>query len=135
MTALIDTNVAIHLRDRDVEVVGRIADLATVPLLSIISRVELEGGVTVADATLRDRRRKSLDELISRLQVLDFNDAATTAYANIVAVTGYSRPRVLDRMIAATAIAHDASLITINGQHFRDIPGLKLIEWPSPSPA
>ena len=40
--------------------------------------------------------------------------------------------RILDRLIAATAIVHDLTLVTINGADFRDIPGLKLEAWPAP---
>lgn len=134
MKALIDTNVAIHLRDRDSEILDRIADLAEPPAISIITSVELEGGIAAALPPVRDRRRASLDALIDRIDVIDFDTAAAEAYGKIIAGAGYSRARILDRMIAATAIAHAASLITINGQDFRDVPGLDLVAWPSPAP-
>lgn len=35
----------------------------------------------------------------------------------------------LDRLIAAQAIARDATLITRNGKDFRRIEGLRLVEW------
>ena len=35
-------------------------------------------------------------------------------------------------MIAAQAIAIGATLITMNGSDFQDIPGLTLEIWPSP---
>jgi tRNA(fMet)-specific endonuclease VapC len=38
-------------------------------------------------------------------------------------------------MIAATALAHDLTLITMNGKDFRDLPGLKLVEWETPEAA
>jgi predicted nucleic acid-binding protein len=134
LTTLIDTNVAIYLRDRDAEILARLDALPDVLSLSIVSRVELEGGVGTPFPDLRARRRASLALLLLNVQQLNFDAACATAYAGIIATIGYSRPRTLDRMIAATALAHGASLITINGQHFRDIPALKLIEWPSPSP-
>jgi predicted nucleic acid-binding protein len=43
------------------------------------------------------------------------------------------RSRILDRMIAAQAISTGITLITMNGDDFRDIPGLNLEVWPSPS--
>jgi tRNA(fMet)-specific endonuclease VapC len=43
--------------------------------------------------------------------------------------TGYSRRKVLDRMIAAQALVDEATLVTRNGDDFRDIPGLTLLEW------
>jgi hypothetical protein len=43
MVYLLDTNVAIHLRDGDATATSRVAALEGAILLSVISRVELEG--------------------------------------------------------------------------------------------
>lgn len=43
--------------------------------------------------------------------------------------TDFSRRRIIDRMIAAQALLHDATLVTMNGEDFKDIPGLKLLIW------
>jgi predicted nucleic acid-binding protein len=128
LSSLIDTNIAIHLRDRDPWVLTRYAGLSESPALSIISIVELEGGI-VGRPELAPARRASLDLLLPRFEIIDFDNKAAAAYSAIIAVTGYSRPRLLDRMIAATAIVHDRVLITANGSDFRDIPGLKLEVW------
>ena len=42
---------------------------------------------------------------------------------------GYSRRKLLDRMIAAQALVHRATLVTLNEDDFRDIPGLHLESW------
>ena len=84
------------------------------------------------DAKNAVARRASLDALIRRIVVLAFDEQAVAAYSDIIAAKGYSRSNLVDRMIAATAIAHDLTLATINGDDFRDIPGLKLEVWPSP---
>jgi tRNA(fMet)-specific endonuclease VapC len=36
---------------------------------------------------------------------------------------------MLDRMIAAQALAHRATVVTQNGDDFREIPGLPLLTW------
>ena len=41
------------------------------------------------------------------------------------------RQRMMDIAIAATALAHEAALWTVNTQDFRDIPGLRLYETPA----
>ena len=133
MSSLIDTNIAIHLRDRDPWVLTRYAGLSVSPALSIISVVELEGGI-VGRPELASTRRESLDLLLPKFEILDFGTKAAAAYSAIIAITGYSRSKLLDRMIAATAIVHDRVLITANGADFRDIPGLKLEVWTPEGP-
>lgn len=128
---LIDTNVAIYLRDREPTITGRIADLAAPPKISIMTWVELENGVA-RDSSNQQSRRRSLDVLLERIPILDVDRPIVLAYRDIVFVTGYSRARVTDRLIAATALAYDLALVTINGADFRDVPSLELVIWRDP---
>ncbi|MCY1646085.1 type II toxin-antitoxin system VapC family toxin [Caulobacter sp. SL161] len=128
MAYVLDTNVAIHLRDGDPDVATRITALEGAILLSIISRVELEGGV-YREATQAGLRRSRLDAMLKVLPVLDFDEAPADAYRRIVEAAGYSRCKVVDRMIAAQALAHRATLVTFNADDFRDIPDLSLLAW------
>jgi len=125
---VLDTNVAIHLRDGDPTISARIAALDDAILLSIVTRVELEGGV-YRDPADAPARRARLDTLLRAIPVLAFDDAAADAYAAIVASAGYSRRKLLDRMIAAQALVHRATLVTMNADDFRDIAGLETIAW------
>jgi len=131
MPILIDTNIAIYVRDDEPSIMARLASLAAPPQLSVVTRVELEGG-SAGISSVAKRRRARLDELLESLEVHDFDSTCAAVYRTVIECCGYSRSRVLDRMIAATAIVHDLSLITINGDDFRDIPGLKLEIWPAP---
>ncbi len=128
MAYLLDTNIAIDLRDGDLVISARIAALDDAVMLSIITRVELEGGVH-RDPDQASVRRPRLDAILEVLPVLDFNAEAADAYRMIVEAAGYSRRKLLDRMIAAQALVHRATLVTRNGAHFRDVPGLALLEW------
>ena len=89
MAFLLDTDVALHLRDGDEAVTAKVA----------------------------------------ALPVLAFDDTAADAYRQIVESAGYSRRKILDRMIAAQAIVHRATLVTRNAADFRDVPGLDLMVW------
>ena len=128
MTHVLDTNIAIHLRDGDPEVTAKVAALEGAVLLSIISRVELEGGVYREPAEAGVRRAR-LDLMLDALPVLDFDREAADAYRMIVEAAGYSRRKIQGRMIAAQALVHHATLVTRNAADFQDIPGLMLIEW------
>jgi tRNA(fMet)-specific endonuclease VapC len=125
---LLDTNVANHLRDGDPAVTSQIAALEGAILLSVISRVELEGGV-YRDPAQTGIRRPRLDAMLAALPVLAFDDSAADAYRQIVETVGYSRRKLLDRIIAAQALVHRATLVTMNAVDFRDVPGLELLSW------
>jgi predicted nucleic acid-binding protein len=125
---MLDTNVAIHLRDRDPSVIDKLAGLDDAIVLSVITRVELEGGV-YTDPSKAEIRRRRLDAILAAIPVVAFDAAAADAYRSIVAVARYSRRKLLDRMIAAHALAHRATLVTMNADDFTDVPGLVLLAW------
>lgn len=125
---IIDTIIAIALRDVDRETHARIDALGEVPVLSMITRIELENGANSEPGAERHRRRL-LDRLMETLSVEMFTHADILAYGRIVHDLGYDRRLTLDRLIAAQAIARDAVLVTRNGRDFRKIKGLKLEVW------
>jgi predicted nucleic acid-binding protein len=125
---MLDTNVAIHLRDGDPLVTDQVAALEDAVVMSIVTRVELEGGV-YREPMHMTLRRARLDTMLAAIPTLAFDDPAAEAYAAIVALAGYSRRKLLDRMIAAQAIVHRATLVTFNPDDFKDIPQLQLRVW------
>ena len=128
MAYLLDTNIVIRLRDGEAAIEERIAALSASAVLSIVTRIELEGGAhrDPADALAR---RARLDAILEGMPVLAFGDADADAYRRIVEAAGYSRRKLLDRMIAAQALVHRATLVTQNPADFQDIPGLELLAW------
>ena len=67
MAYLLDTNVAIHLRDGDVAVTDRVAGVDGAVLMSIITRAELEGGVYREPAHAAIRRVR-MDTMLARFR-------------------------------------------------------------------
>lgn len=128
MAFVLDTNVAIDLRDGELVVTGKVAALQGAILMSIVTRVELEGGV-YRDPAYAAVRRLRLDAMLGAIPTLAFDDLAAETYRSIVASAGYSRRKLLDRMIAAQALVHRATLVTRNGADFADVPGLNLLAW------
>jgi tRNA(fMet)-specific endonuclease VapC len=125
---LLDTNITIFLREGLPAMVRRVEELPRKPFLSAVTRVELEGGV-YAIAAEQEERRVAVDAMLRLLPLLDFDFEMSEVYGHIVAQTGFNRRKIIDRMIAATAIVADLTLITINGDDFADIDGLKLEVW------
>jgi len=125
---LIDTNVAILVRDGDEVAAARVEGLSDPIFLSVISRVELEGGV-YRDQSTAGLLRPRVDRMLEALVELPFGTAEAVAYGGIVEACGFSRTRLADRMIAATALVARVPLLTNNPRDFRDVPGLDLMEW------
>ena len=74
-------------------------------------------------------RRARLDAMLRAIPALAFDDLAAETYGTIVASAGYSRRKLLDRMIAAQALVHRATLVTSNPDDFSDVPGLSSLVW------
>jgi tRNA(fMet)-specific endonuclease VapC len=132
LSFLIDTNVVIHLRDGDEGIARNMAELDALPAIAMITRIELENGL-YRDPEQTELLRTNLAAILRRTDVIDFGEMEFGAYRTILEQVGFSKRKVLDRMIAATALAHDLTLITMNGKDFRDVPGLKLVEWETPA--
>lgn len=127
---LLDTSVVIILRDRPRALDASLASIRSKPIISIVSRIELENGAAAA-GELGRTRRLLLSELLVDMPVLNFDRACADEYRRIVQATGFSRRKTLDRMIAATALANRYPLATVNGTDFADIPDLELEVWPT----
>jgi predicted nucleic acid-binding protein len=131
LATLLDTDVAIHLREGDPWVEEQVRRLRAPLQISAITRIELESGV-YRELDLAQLRRTTLDELLTFVNTLDFGTQEIAAYRRILEATGYSKRKIADRMTAATALVHGLPLVTLNGRDFRDVPGLELIEWERP---
>ena len=130
MALLIDTNIAIHARDRTERVLDALAEHDGQVLLSALSLAELQRGLH-RDPAVPALRSERLAILLEAIPVIPFDAAAAEAYGTIIAQCGWVRGRDYDRMIAAHAIATSATLVTNNEADFRDIPGLTLVNWMS----
>jgi predicted nucleic acid-binding protein len=123
---LIDTSVAIELNK------GEPVRCGTELAASALTIAELTGGLNAAsDALERWRRQRQLRQIEASIEALPFDFLCAKAYGLVYAAierTG-RKPRggrAVDLMIAATALAHELPLYTLNP---RDLRGLEdLIE-------
>lgn len=116
------------MREGDVRIIRRSAELPDSALLSILSVVELEGGVSAAPERSAMRRTK-LDEIYDAVEILPFEWDDAAAYRQIVETCGFSRAKIIYRLIAAQALVVGATVATLNPRDFRGIPVLKVEDW------
>lgn len=128
MLRLLDTSVAILLRDLDPRIGDLVAALERLPMLSVLTLVELHGGIASSRAG-QETRRRGLGIMLDLLTVLPFGSAEAALYGEIVEALGFTRSKIIDRMIAAQALAVGATLVTLNPRDFRGIKSLRVEDW------
>jgi len=125
---LLDTSVAIALRDSEPGLLERRKGSSALASISVVTAVELEGGIWRSQSGVAERRA-ALDAIYEVFELLAFTDREAAAYGQIVEQLGFSRSKVIDRMIAATAIVAGRTLATLNPRDFQGIPGLTVEDW------
>lgn len=132
MPYLLDTSIYSQpLRRRpDPSVISRWKEVGDgVCRVSVFCELEvLQGIESTASERLRGLYRAVLKD---RLPVIPFTSAEAEVYARIqgnAVRTGTTRP-VIDLCIAATAITHSLTLVTLNTRDFSGIEGLVVQSW------
>ncbi|UFU02960.1 type II toxin-antitoxin system VapC family toxin [Ruania suaedae] len=127
---LLDTNVLVallrgqaeraHPRLRAAE--GRIA-------VSTISEMQLEYGVERSQEPLRNRQ--AVDELLSLVEILEFDTIAAMHAGRIRAVLASAGAPIgpFDSLLAGHARSLGLVLVTNNTREFTRVPGLEVEDW------
>jgi tRNA(fMet)-specific endonuclease VapC len=126
----LDTNSVIYF----FKGMGRVAErlLGTPPrevALPAVVLYELELGL--AKSSSPERRRSHVDELVRRVTILPFGHTEAQVTARIRADLERAGEPIgpLDFLIAGTALASGAILVTHNTKEFSRIGGLSLEDW------
>lgn len=123
---LIDTNIAVSLINGDAEIRSRFEVETREAMISVVTEIELRGGI-------QSQRVENGDEilavLLAQLPILPLDSECAQHYASIVEAAGFSRRKVIDRMIAATALRYELPLATLNPRDFADVPALVVEAW------
>jgi len=130
VTYLLDTNTLIYF----FKGLGRVAErlFAVLPsqvAVSAVSLYELEVGL--ARSTAPEKRRAQLDELMAVIRLLPFDALAAAESARLrVRLESRGAPIApMDTLIAGTALAHGAVMVTRNTREFGRIDGLRVEDW------
>jgi len=126
----LDTNTLIYF----FKGMGRVAEhlLARPPSeigIPMVVVYEIETGI--AKSSRPEARRRQFEQLLDVVNVLPFDHAAARQAANLRArLERHGTPiGPLDTLIAGTALAHAATLVTHNTGEFRRVKGLELVDW------
>lgn len=133
---VIDTNILVDLlrvrsTPAQIAAVGFIQQLQSTEEALLTTRFNVaELYVGAALSRDSDDHLQRIDALLAPFQILDFDDRAARAYAEIEAGLRRSGRPVgdFDALIAATTLSHGQSLATRNVRHFSTIPGLTLVK-------
>jgi len=130
----LDTNVFVSLlRGKSVAARDKLAsiDPSEIKVSEVVRAELLHGCLRSARPT---ENRKLVDRILSPFERLPFSGDAAEHYATIRADLE-SRGKTIgpnDLMIAATARAHGAIMVTQNVSEFSRVPGLAIEDWTAP---
>ena len=128
---LLDTNICVELtRGRAPAVIARLRrrKIGTVGI-SAITLAELRFGV--ARSSDPARNMIALAHFCSPLEICPFDHEAASAYGPVRAALAQAGTPIgpLDTLIAAHAVALQATVVTNNEREYRRVPGLSVENW------
>ena len=126
---LLDTNIVVAFLNGDNSILKRIKDEIDRIALSSLVVAELDYG-----AKASQRAKENLEKLyrfLDVVQVVPFDIECAKICGSIKSkLRNIGKPTgEVDVLIAATAMAHKATLVTANKKHFENIEGLKIEMW------
>jgi len=127
---LLDTNVVVAFLNGNKSVLKKIRLEINNIALSTLVVAELDYGAKVSQKAKENRER--LYRFIDAVLIVPFDIECAKIFGTIKSkLRSIGRPTgEVDALIAATAMAHNATLVTANKKHFENIEGLKVEVWP-----
>lgn len=131
MKLMLDTNICIYIiKQQPVAVLKRFLEYQIGDIgISSITLSELRYGV--AKSTHQEKNAKALDEFITPLEVVSFDEKAAYAYGEIRATLEKAGTPIgaMDMLIAAHAVSLGIPLVTNNTREFVRITSINVIDW------
>ena len=128
---LLDTNICVRFLRGDKSISRRLLNADENDDLRMPAMVEGELFYGVEKSERRDENREKVKSLLALIPVCHTDDETMEKFGELKAVAESSGKRVddADVLIAATALRHDAVLVTGNARHFSRFAGLAIEDW------
>lgn len=126
----LDTNTLIYFFKAQGKVSQNLfAQSPSVILIPSVVLYEISTGIAKSQDSIR--RRRQLAALLKLIKIIDFNQKAALEAGKTRALLESQGQMIgpTDILIAATALAHNAILITRNLAEFSRIPDLRVADW------
>lgn len=133
---LLDTDTLTHLYAGRLNVVERLRNVDDSEVgITIITKVEvLRGRIdyllkseTSVDLLKAQELLFRTEELLSRLLIVPVSQVASEEFNRLRAISKLRKIGRADLLIASIALANRATLVTRNVRHFKQIPGMRLV--------
>jgi tRNA(fMet)-specific endonuclease VapC len=135
---LLDTDTLSRLYAGDARLRERVTQLdPSFVATSVVTRIEIVQGrfdyllkASTGDELLRAMAwLERSEELLGHITVLPITELTANRFDHLRTNKKLKKIGRADLLIAATALAYDATQVTRNLRHFRQIPGLKVENW------
>jgi len=127
---VLDTNTLIYYFKGQGQIAKNLANVSPQEIgISTIVLFELQVGI--AKSTSPAKRTQQLQQLLSRVNLVPFDRDSAVAAATIRAQLEQQGTPIgpLDVLIAGTALAFQATLVTHNAKEFSRVSGLAIADW------
>jgi tRNA(fMet)-specific endonuclease VapC len=135
---LLDTDTLTYLHAGHPRVVQHLRELADPDVgTTIITKIELLRGrfdfvlkaATGSELLRAQQLLARTEELLAQIPVIPMDEASAAQFDRLRATKKLRKIGRADMLIASIALAHRATLVTRNVRHFKQIPGLAVINW------
>lgn len=107
-----------------------LAKLSRLPIGDVAISAIVHGELLTAMAGGKSARLlENIALLAQNVDILAFDRRAAETFGELLRRIEPKRRRMLDRMVAAQAIAEGRTLVTLTPQDFADLPGLTVESW------
>jgi tRNA(fMet)-specific endonuclease VapC len=138
MMYLLDTDTLTHLHSGNPNVINRLENLQDEEVaITIVTKIKISRGridyllkaFSGSDLLKAQELFFRSETLLTQLSVILIDPNAANQFDRLQGIPKFRKIGRADLLIASIALAHQATLVTQNLRHFRQIPHLSLENW------